>query len=253
MTLGSLVSYHYYKKADLDALVAKGALDVAGGVFADSGAFSAFTQRINIDCNDYKCWVQRWRHLFTAYSNLDEIGRLDKTRHNQQWLEDAGLSPVPVFHVGEPWGELERLADQYDYIAIGGMVPYLSRKTILMPWLIQVFKIVDGKSKLHGFGATAWHVLHNLPWHTTDSTTWRAGAQYGAQMIFAHNRVFQTRAHLLPRYASDLREMGFTVAQAIEATKGNAELSYRIARTSVERYRDYLRCRHKTELQIYLG
>ena len=125
MQLRILVSYHYYKNTDLDALFAKHFTKPYPDVFADSGAFSAMTQSVEIDWRDYAAWVKRWRHLFTAYANLDVIGNAEATWENQQRLENVGLKPVPVFHVGEDWSYLECMVKRYTYIALGGLVPHL--------------------------------------------------------------------------------------------------------------------------------
>jgi hypothetical protein len=81
-----LVSYHYYKKTDLDTLVAKLSPPVPD-IFADSGAFSAHTQGVSVSLGEYVAWLRRWSHHFTTYSNLDVIGDADATGTNQRRLE----------------------------------------------------------------------------------------------------------------------------------------------------------------------
>ena len=184
MKLRILLSYHYYKDTDLDALFAKYFTPPYPDVFADSGGFSAMTQGATIDVNDYAAWVKRWQHLFNVYANLDVIGNPDATWRNQQILHDHGLDPLPVFHTGTDFSWLEHYVERYPYIALGGMVPYMKFPNKIMPWAIKCFKLAKGKSVFHGFGATAWKVISALPWYSVDSSSWGAGFRFGQVPLF---------------------------------------------------------------------
>lgn len=179
-----LLSYHYFKDDDLDAIIHEYFGDHPPGIFADSGGFSAWSLGTTIAPSDYIAWLRRWRHLFDAYANLDVIGDPDATMRNQAILEDAGLDPIPVFHTGSPWRYLDRYLEAYPYIALGGMVPYMQQYTRLMPWLIQAFKMAEGTAVYHGFGATAWRIMAALPWYSVDSSSWAQGFRFGTMPIF---------------------------------------------------------------------
>ena len=170
MKLRILLSYHYYKDTDLDALFAKYFTAPYPEVFADSGAFSAASQGAYIDIADYAAWVKRWAHLLTVHSNLDVIGDAAATDRNQKTLEDMGLDPLPVFHTGSDMAHLDALLDRYQYIALGGMVPYMRFPKRIMPWLIKCFKLAQGRAVFHGFGATSWTVVKSFPWYSVDSS-----------------------------------------------------------------------------------
>lgn len=184
MKLRILLSYHYYKDTDLDALFAKYFTPPYPDVFADSGGFSAMTQGVTIDINEYAAWVKRWRHLFNVYANLDVIGNPDATWKNQQTLHDLGLDPLPVFHTGTDFSWLEHYVERYPYLALGGMVPYMKFPNKIMPWLIKAFRVAKGRTVFHGFGATAWRVVSALPWYSVDSSSWGAGFRYGQVPLF---------------------------------------------------------------------
>ena len=229
MKLRILLSYWYYKDTDLDSLFEKYFTPPYPDVFADSGGFSAMTQGAQIDVNEYAAWIKRYKHLFNTYANLDVIGDAGATLDNQHRLEDLGVEPIPVFHVNEDWAHLESYIENYPYIALGGMVPYMRYTKKIMPWIIKAFKLSGDKSVFHGFGATSWEVIKDLPWYSVDSTTWMAGHRYGAQFVFAKGRLFQARANVLRKYVTDLNLLGFTLKEAISATQGNMELSKQIA------------------------
>jgi hypothetical protein len=179
-----LVSFHFARKHDLDALFFKRFGDTPPRLFADSGGFSAFTQGAAVDVHEYIAWIKRWHHLFDTYANLDVIGDSRGTARNQAIMEDAGLSPLPVFHTGESWDVLHRMVERYPYVALGGMVPYTRRADVLLRWAIRCFKIADQKTVFHGFGLTSWRVLRSLPWYSFDSTTWKISASVGEVQLF---------------------------------------------------------------------
>jgi len=188
MKLRILLSYWYYKDTELDALFEKYFTPPYPDVFADSGGFSAMTQGAQIDVNEYAAWIKRYKHLFNTYANLDVIGNAGATLDNQHRLEDLGVEPIPVFHVNEDWTQLESYIEQYPYIALGGMVPYMRYTKKIMPWIIKAFKLAGDKSVFHGFGATSWEVIKNLPWYSVDSSSWGAGFRFGRVPLFDENK-----------------------------------------------------------------
>ena len=177
-----LLSFHYFKKLDLDKFAAQ--CESPLEVFIDSGGFSAFTQGVDVPLADYMAFIKRWQHHITTYAVMDVIGDPVKTWENQLRMEDAGLSPLPCFHAGEPWEFLERYIDKTPYIALGGLVPYLRMPKKIIPWLIKAFQQAKGRAVFHGFGATSWQLASRLPWYSTDSSTWTIGPRFGKADLF---------------------------------------------------------------------
>lgn len=175
-----LLSFHYYRSTDLD----KEFGGYSPRLMADSGAFSAKTVGAAIDISSYAAWVKKWEHLFDSYANLDVIGNAQATLDNQHRLEDMGLRPMPVFHVNEPWEYLEHYLENYDYIALGGLVGVVHAKG-MMPWLIKAFQMLRPSQYYHGFGITSWELLASLPWGSVDSSSWGAGYRYGRMPMFS--------------------------------------------------------------------
>lgn len=184
-----LLSYHYYRDENLDEL-----LDACFGgmpidVFADSGAYSAFTVGKPINEAEYIAWVNRWKHRFTAVSAPDVIGDPSATTAATQRMlaQVTGVPVLPVFHVGEPWSVLENwLQDpRIDYMAFGGMVPFTRRLKLLDAWVTKAFKIIgDRPMKVHGFGLTTWPLLLKHPFYSVDSSSWTAGFRYASLQLF---------------------------------------------------------------------
>jgi hypothetical protein len=99
-----LLSYWFGRKLDLDQLVE--GMPTKPMLFADSGAYSAWTRGATIDRKDYAAWLKRWQHLITTAVNLDVIRDVDATHANQtsdlfgaQWLQCD--TRVPHRHANE--------------------------------------------------------------------------------------------------------------------------------------------------------
>lgn len=215
LQLRILLSYHYFKDHDLDTVIPQKFAPPYPQIFADSGAFSAYSQGATIAWRDYAAWLKQYRHWFVTMANLDVIGDPAASARNQASLEDAGLPVLPVFHTGEPWSVLEGLLARYRYIALGGMVPYLREwKTKLMPWLVRCFKLARDRAVFHGFGCTAWEVVKALPWYSVDSSSWGQGFRYGQIPLFDWHRGWFRECQLgdprsVGQVAPLIRNLGF--------------------------------------------
>ena len=175
--LGFLFSYWYCKKVDMEELL--GPLVPKPPLFADSGAFSAHTLGGEVSVDAYAEWLHRWKHLFGHYANLDVLSDHVQSAKNQRALERKGLTPIPVFHGGEPWRLLKAMVEKYDYVALGGIARF-HNKPVLVGWLDECFRIAEGKAGLHGFGMTRWELVRRFPWRSVDSSSIGSGYRYGS-------------------------------------------------------------------------
>lgn len=156
-------------------------------LFLDSGAFSAWSQGAEININEYIDFIKKNKKYIDVYANLDAIGDPGKTLANQRTMEKAGLRPLPCFHYGEPIKYLKTYLKEYDYIALGGMVPISTKD--LKPWLDDLFlnhlcdKKGNPKVKIHGFGMTALSLMLRYPWWSVDSTSWVVTGRMGGILI----------------------------------------------------------------------
>ena len=160
-------------------------------LFLDSGAFSAWTQGVEIDIQEYIRFIKEHEEVIEVYANLDVIGMGGKqpnektaelTLKNQKIMEEAGLNPLPCFHYGEPMNYLEYYVENYDYLALG-VAGNVGKK--LMPWLDVCFAdyICDKngmpKIKTHGFAVTSLSLMLRYPWWSVDSTSWVVTGRLG--------------------------------------------------------------------------
>jgi hypothetical protein len=187
-----LWSYAYARRHNVDQVVEEQFRVPRVRFFADSGAHSARTLGLHLDVDSYATWLRKWQHHFTVYANLDVIYGPQATWNNQRALEDHGLSPMPVFHTGEPWSWLERyLEDGYTYIALGKLLgnPW----TKLRPWLAKAFRIAGDTAVFHGFGLTSLKALAEFPFYSVDSSSWGSAYRYGELVLFDRGRWVKVR------------------------------------------------------------
>ena len=196
---GRLLSYHYILAAKAEAGLFhyyilkwpiqkdKKMKESKVNLFLDSGAFSAWSKGINIDIKDYINFIKEHEKYLEVYSVLDHIGDSELTLKNQKIMEKAGLSPLPCFHYGSDKKHLQYYVDNYEYIALGGMVPISSKN--LTTWLDILFSnfICDKngipKVKVHGFGLTSLTLMLRYPWYSVDSTSWVMTSRFGSVYV----------------------------------------------------------------------
>lgn len=178
-----LESYHYIHRPRAVQKIR----DEGKKVFLDSGAFSAFTQGVEIDIGQYCDYIHQNKDIILFPSVLDAIGDAEGTFRNQEEMERRGVTPLPCFHYGEPIDLLKHYIERYDYITFGGMVPVSTPQLKL--WLDDLWANYlthdDGtpKIKIHGFGLTSLPLMLRYPWFSVDSSTWVQWAANGMILI----------------------------------------------------------------------
>lgn len=145
--------------------------------FIDSGAFSVFTGKEEVDINEYIKDLINWN--CEVYAGLDVIGDEKQTKSNCDIMKKAGLDPIPTFHFGEDYSFLEDYCKNYDYIALGG-VAQLRTYPRVSAWLDNCFSVIKNywPKKVHGFAITGERYMKRYPFYSADSTSWLAGAKF---------------------------------------------------------------------------
>lgn len=167
-----LDSYHYVHKQRLVDRIRQ----TGRKIFLDSGAFSAFTQGVEIDILAYCDYIIANQDIIEVVSVLDAIGDHNQTFFNQKVIESRGIDVLPCFHYGEPDEVLLYYSSNYTYITLGGMVPISSPQLRL--WLDRIWgkyltdEEGNPKLKVHGFGLTSVDLMARYPWYSVDSSSW---------------------------------------------------------------------------------
>ena len=239
-------------------------------VFADSGAFTADSQGVHIDIEDYARWVRKWEDYLTVYLNLDVIGNQEGTSANQARLEKMGLNPLSVYtfqRAGCDYNILAEMIERYDYIALGGMVPFMGRPKVVMPHIIKCLKMGGDRTVFHGLGCTSWSILKAIPFYSVDSSSWVGGVRYGNLHVFdellgrwhichlQNRKSFFHHQELFARYGFDIEKFSVREAQEYNQVVALQALSYMAAERWLRRHHGLIslpRNRSETGLKNYL-
>lgn len=166
--------------------------DLRPRVIIDSGAFTAWSTGKPIKPQDYAEWAldfdKRWRHKMAMleFMNLDVIGDQDATWKNLAILEGLGMKPLPIVTFGVDLSHVDRALKNYDYIALGGLVPHTRNKPKLKAWLDRCFsramkyrKETGIMRRIHLLGITTDWVLKRYPAYSSDSSSWVSCLRFG--------------------------------------------------------------------------
>lgn len=204
--MGILVSYATMTRTWVETIKW---LQVRGvRIFIDSGAYSAATIGKPVSLDSYVDFLHGLDLTGIIYANLDVIGDADASSQNLAAMEKSGLAPLPVFHFGSSLHHLDRLVEQYDYIALGGMVGTPASKTL--PWAARCAER-SNRARFHAFGQTSTKMMYSFDWQSVDSSAWTAGIRYGDLPIFSGGAAKTIRREALQysmRLRSEMREVG---------------------------------------------
>lgn len=164
-------------------------------IFLDSGAFAAWNRGETLDVRSYIQYIIAHEKLFGQYANLDvmpgngitPMAAAEGSYDNLKRMTDKGLSPLPVYHHGEPLKWLDTLVkDGWHYIGLGGMAAL--KPEVKVQWLDQIFSLTTDKNgwpllMFHGFGLTHPTLITRYPWYSVDSSTWSMFPGYGPILV----------------------------------------------------------------------
>ena len=152
-----LFSYYYFKDPQ-KLLRVKEELQISwNNIFIDSGAFSAWSKGTPIKIEDYIAYIQELQPK--VYANLDVIGDWKATDQNLRIMEANGLDPLPVWHIGDPLSLFKQYLQNYDYVAIGGLVSNKVYDPKILSKIALYAKGINPRIKLHYFGLSPRTVL----------------------------------------------------------------------------------------------
>lgn len=144
----------------------------------DNGAFSAWTRGEPLDVPGYTKWVEEWhRHPAFEWALIPDAidgGALENDAMLRDW--PAHLPGVPVWHMHEDFGRLERLCREWRTVAIGSSGQWRSPGT--SAWWQRMAEAMDiacdehgrPKARLHGLRMLDPAIFTKLPLASADST-----------------------------------------------------------------------------------
>lgn len=169
-----MISFYYWRK---HTTVLRLLRQLGAHIMLDSGAFSSWKSGEAVNLADYIKYIRH--NQIGKYIVLDVVGDPEATDYNLSAMEDAGLTPIPVFHIGTPFERLDRYAERYRYIALGGTVG--KPRKIRGEFFDEVFAR-HPEIYYHGLGMTVPELMRKYPWMSVDSTTWQTGKRNAKQV-----------------------------------------------------------------------
>lgn len=174
-----LQSFYY-----ADEFTEKHIIPNAKDFLLDSGAFTFMQGKGHTDWNEYleryADFINRNRikHFFEL--DIDSVVGYEEVKRLRRKLENLTNKPcIPVWHLSRGLDEYKRHADEYGYIAIGGIVSGEIKKEkylIFAPLLAEAHK---RGAKVHGLGFTNLALLSKYHFDSVDSTAWTTGNRFG--------------------------------------------------------------------------
>lgn len=218
--LSILASYHYHRKPKFKPVADAGAM-----LFADSGAFSAYSSGVPISLDEYASWLRRHSHRWHIAASLDVIHDPIATWRNTAALrlrEIPAHRLLPTLHLGADAKWLAKYAERgHNYIALGGLQSATQdeQKTNRRKWIDRCFVVAEKHGiGLHGFAVTDFRLLTQYPWRSCDSSTFAVVGRFGHLTWYDEHRHrwFGQRAinpaNLMPHRES-ISRFGVNIAQ----------------------------------------
>jgi len=182
----------------------------------DSGAFSADKCGEPVNLEKYMDFIET--NKVELYFNLDVIGDYKGTWENQRIMESNGFTPIPVYHIEDPWKYLKKCIDNYEYFALGGMAGGASEHT-RKRFLDKCWeKICPGPTylptnKVHGLGLASPLLVLSYVWWSVDTASGIHYGRYGI-IIIPRKKPNGEPDYLSPPYTIYITER--STAQKIE-------------------------------------
>lgn len=152
--------------------------DICQSFVFDNGAFSAWTKGLAMDVDGYIRWVDEWsRHPGFDWALIPDVIDGDEASNDallSAWPKE--LRGVPVWHLHESLERLQRLAADWQTVAIGSSGQWSTPGTD--PWWKRMGAAMDsicdehGRPicRLHGLRMLNPEIFQMLPLSSADST-----------------------------------------------------------------------------------
>lgn len=160
-------------------------LPLMGDFLLDSGAFT-FMQNTKTHVN-WADYLEQYVE-FINRNNIDKFFELDidsvvgykKVLELRAELESAtGKRCIPVWHVSRGLKEYQKMCDEYDYVAIGGIVSKNIGNKQFKAFPSMIAEAHRRGAKVHGLGFTSLQWLSRCHFDSVDSTAWLSGNRFG--------------------------------------------------------------------------
>ena len=152
----------------------------------DSGAFTFMSShKGKVDWDEYLDgyidFINRNNVDLFFELDIDSLVGYENVLKMRKKLEyETGKKAIPVWHKSRGKDEFLRMCDEYDYVAIGGIVTKeITRQEYkFFPWFIN--EAHKRGAKIHGLGFTNLEGIRKYKFDSVDSTSWTTGNRFGS-------------------------------------------------------------------------
>lgn len=156
------------------------AADVCQSFVMDNGAFSVWKSGKALNVKGYTAWVNEWKHHpgfdWALIPDVIQGEEEENDRMEQDWIQ-AGMKAfgVPVWHLHESLGRLERLCHEWRTVALGSSGQWATPGAGV--WWTRMNEVMHvacdkqgrPKCKLHGLRMLDPEIFSRLPLSSADS------------------------------------------------------------------------------------
>lgn len=170
----------------------------------DSGAFTFMQSqkkgdgRKNIDfetyADQYIEFINKWDVDYYFELDIDDVVGIEEVERLRKKIEDGvGKPSIPVWHTTRGKDYFVKMCEQYDYVAVGGLVngQYSRTNFRYLDWFINTAH--EHGCKIHILGLTDMNALKRYHCDSADSTRWLGGGRFGELFYFDGKEVVQYR------------------------------------------------------------
>lgn len=180
----------------------KQALDLVGNenFLLDSGAFSYMNgakvtfEEMQDYINRYIAFINKYNIKYFFEIDVDNIFGLKQVEKWRRQIEtETNKRCIPVWHKGRGVEYWKKMCNNYDYIAIGGLVFHVKKREYELIRKLVNYAYKKGV-KVHGLGFTKTNDLHRYKFYSVDSASWVRAAALGQQKYdFVHDHMICKR------------------------------------------------------------
>lgn len=160
----------------------------------DSGAFTFMSGKRS---NDFDGYLTRYIDFIKKHDvkyffelDIDSVVGYEKVKKLRKRLEkETGKKCIPVWHKSRGKGEFLKMCDEYDYVAVGGIVTKEITKDQypFFTWFLN--EAHKRGCKVHGLGFTSIADLPKYHFDSVDSTSWKSGGRFGQLHIYKNGTI----------------------------------------------------------------
>lgn len=152
----------------------------------DSGAFTFMeNSKKAVDWEEY---LQRYIDFINKNDvklffelDIDSIVGYQRVLQYRARLEaGTGKRCIPVWHKSRGREEFLKMCDEYDYVAVGGIVSKEIKRNEYPIFTYLINEAHKRGAKIHGLGFTNLEGLTKYHFDSVDSTSWTSGNRFGA-------------------------------------------------------------------------